>query len=411
MPFSKTWKIRNLYLKDRFRFVSPKIILQVAMGKLAVACLGVAGAIYVCALQEESVVLERKPKERGLECLGLPALDGLGLASSLRLIDVDDLKGRMECFLEPQIPWGRADKKWMQIVLLGTKEKKRLELPGSVGFAFDFEGNLRLSSQKQPFWIEFKQGSGTVLEGKVSIQTDEIRSETFSLPMKKMEAISFEEAGDDSPFKALSSAFWLGKDLVCEKYRTNRDIYDRIIIPNRDQIVDYECRPSDFLIYSSGQWGKWSVEGPLQSTLPILRVEGIESNRILFEGWDEQGYHRFFLPKGAKPSCSLKPEELFHSIRLRSEKQISCLLEKQALILRCGDWVCKEKGRWRILRREEDKQKVYSGKIVGELFVFEKIMMKQNKQFLQGTFFNKEKASSISVEVPILSNGKKGNSG
>jgi hypothetical protein len=87
------------------------------------------------------------------------------------------------------------------------------------------------------------------------------------------------------------------------------------------------------------------------------------------------------------------------------------LLEKQALILRCGDWVCKEKGRWRILRREEDKQKVYSGKIVGELFVFEKIMMKQNKQFLQGTFFNKEKASSISVEVPILSNGKKGNSG
>ena len=73
------------------------------------------------------------------------------------------------------------------------------------------------------------------------------------------------------------------------------------------------------------------------------------------------------------------------SLRIRSEKQVSCVIEKQSFILRLGDWVLKENGHWRILRKAEDKQQLLEGLRSGDLFILEKIDNKQKN--IKGKLF------------------------
>jgi len=101
-------------------------------------------------------------------------------------------------------------------------------------------------------------------------------------------------------------------------------------------------------------------------------------------------------------------DNLFSSIRIRSDKQISCTLDKQCLILRTGDWVLKTGNRWKVLRREEEKEAFLSGKIAGELFVLDQISNLQGQKSISGHIYNLPRTQTVSIELPVV--GRKAHS-
>ena len=75
------------------------------------------------------------------------------------------------------------------------------------------------------------------------------------------------------------------------------------------------------------------------------------------------------------------------------------MMEKQCLILRASDWVLKTNGRWKVLRKKEEKEAYLGGKTLGELFLFEKIESKQGQKTVVGYLFNPEKSSMLPIEL------------
>ena len=117
-------------------------------------------------------------------------------------------------------------------------------------------------------------------------------------------------------------------------------------------------------------------------------------------------YIRLSLAIGPSSPFKAKGEELFSSVRIRSEKQISCMLEKQCLILKTGDWVFRGANRWEVLRNQEEKDAYLQGKMIGELFLFDRIDSKAGQKFVQGTLFNLGRTEAIALEIAVSSQRK-----
>src|SRR5690606_31598397 len=99
------------------------------------------------------------------------------------------------------------------------------------------------------------------------------------------------------------------------------------------------------------------------------------------------------------PQFKLRGEDLFSMVRIRSEKQISCMLEKQCMVLKLGDWVLKTTGRWKILRKKDEKEAFLNGKLFGELFILDQILQKQGQKMIAGRLFNPGRTQVVSIEL------------
>ena len=156
---------------------------------------------------------------------------------------------------------------------------------------------------------------------------------------------------------------------------------------------------NQWLIWENDQW----VQGELPDSqhAAIARVVSADQKALVFEGWNLENYVRIALPLAQNAPLKVRGDEMFHSIRIRSERQISCMLEKQCLILRCGDWILKTDGRWKILKKSEEREAYQKGKLAGELFVFEKIDSKQGQKWIQGTLFNADKTQMAVIDMQV----------
>jgi hypothetical protein len=182
-----------------------------------------------------------------------------------------------------------------------------------------------------------------------------------------------EELFQEEPFQALSKARWLGTDLVC-KAGLGRAVQKMEI-----GSALFDIAEGDRLYWDGLGWVKAEGRGA-----PLMQVRNSAMQSLELDVWDSPGerHMRVAAPLAGLQPARIKVEDWFSSIRIRSEKQISCLLEKQCLILREGDWVLKENGRWRILRKAEDKQQMVEGKRLGDLIVLESIDAK--RRLVQG---------------------------
>lgn len=156
-----------------------------------------------------------------------------------------------------------------------------------------------------------------------------------------------------------------------------------------------EGKEGEFFAWQEGAWKKTTSfqEG-------ILARISSESP-LYIEVWDKEAYYRFPLSPRNAPPWKVQPEELFSSIRARSSHQISCLLEKQWLLLKTGDWAVRGDQKWRPLRTQEEKNLYLRGEIVGELFVFDTIEERGGVKFLIGKFCNLAKTELFAVEFPF----------
>lgn len=278
-------------------------------------------------------------------------------------------------------------------------QSKKISLPCSVGLCYLEGGRLGFSDARSSFWVDLTPAAGRQIQAVVWIETlskEKLEAERFVTSLQESPILGPKEFAEGSPFRILAEGRWLGPDVFLEKYGEGR-FAQRIGIeaPPKEEIL--EVQGKDWLVWSEGQW----IRGLPQEGQkpPMARLASADSKTLILEGWDLDNYVRLSLPLTSISPSKIRAEEIFTSIRIRSERQISCMMEKQCLILRCGDWVLKTGGRWKILRKIEEKEAYASGKILGELFVFEKIDSKQGQKFIQGFLFNPEKTQSIAVDL------------
>lgn len=217
--------------------------------------------------------------------------------------------------------------------------------------------------------------------------------ERFSARLQENPLRGPKEFAEGSPFRSLAEARWLGPNVFSEKYGGGL-LCQRIETASKE-ILDVQG--DDWLVWSDGRWDK---KNPTEKQkFPMARIASVDLKSLVLEGWNEESYVRFSLALGPVTFVKTRLDEIFNSIRVRSERQISCMLEKQWLILRCGDWVLKVDGKWKHLRKSEEKEAYKKGKTVGELFVFDKIDSRQGQKFIQGFLFNSDKTQAIPVDI------------
>lgn len=306
-----------------------------------------------------------------------------------------------------------------------TGQSKRVILPGRFDLEF-FEGEkLRFSEQaalhrpskagspsicgkesdSPSFWVELDSPDLKKIEGKVFIETplfEIVEGESFIALPQEISLQSPQEFAEGSPFRFLSEGKWWGADRFREKYE-NGALFQRVEVGPFFKGQPIDLQEGDWLIWLDNQWVKGTLLQGAQR--PIARVKSVQGKSLIFEGWEGNRYVYFALNSNSVPPLKMKGEDLFTSIRVRSAKQISCMLEKQWLVLKSGDWVFKSDGRWKILKKKEERELYCSGNISGDLFVFEKIESKLGQKWIQGQFFTADKSQVFFIDLAVPAHG------
>lgn len=361
--------------------------LVVGMGALIVA-----GGLIV--LGETSVspfdLLERH-ETSGIECV-IPLSFSLNLEEPSFVLSIPHPEKEMVFSFDPPRPDIENPSLPLVIRLPRLKQEKRVALPSRVHLAY-VNDCLTFSSEENPFWIELEQVKEMQIEGKIHVDAEE---RLFVSKMQESPLRQPQEFAERSPFRMLAEARWWGIDLCQEKYG-NMPGGERIEIGSLTNAELVELDAGDWLIWKEEKWQKGSLEEA--KGLPLARIEEKTGRTLVIEGWDHAGHIRCALSPFQPAPLRVKAEELFSAVRARSEKQISCTLEKQCLILKAGDWVVKNGNRWKILRKEEEKRAFLQGKWFGELFVFDRVEMKGNGKVMQGLLFNAARSQVVPIEV------------
>lgn len=282
-----------------------------------------------------------------------------------------------------------------------TSQSKQVFLPGRLYLECLDGEKLRFVDSPSLFWLELTMISPQKIEGKVFIETslsEKIETENFIASSQEVSLQSGQDFSERSPFRVLSEGKWLGTDKFKEKYESGT-LCQRIELGS--SLIDLQ--EEDWLIWAKDRWIKGSLADGAQK--PIARMKAVQGKSLILEGWDGTGFICLGLSHHSASSFKMKGEELLSSIRVRSCKQISCMLEKQWMILKCGDWILKTEGRWKILRKQEEKELYREGKLSGELFVFEKIESKLGQKVIQGQLFHVDRSQVLPIELTVPIHG------
>ena len=372
----------------------PKRILWMGMAILGFGLL-ISGAFLGFCLNSPALLVS--PKSERVKTGGnvevFPTFS-FNLKETPITFPVPRVESEMTFSFDPPRPDRSAKNGDLFIRFKQSAQSKRIALPCRIDLQFNGSA-LSFSNQHSPFWVELSSYLEEKVQGVVFVETANEKMETESFIMSPQAspiqgALEFTEG---SPFRILGEARWIGHDVFAEKYGRKQTLRVAIGGQTNSHIID--LRENEWMVWRDG-WMKGSLE---ENTNIAARLESVDSKGLILEGWNGETHIRLSLPLSPIPSFKIRGEEIFSSIRVRSEKQISCTMEKQCLILRVGDWVMKSNGRWKILRKKEEKEAYQSGKIGGELFVFEKIESKQGQKVISGCFFNTEKSQAVPIDL------------
>ncbi|MES2273692.1 MAG: hypothetical protein V4487_05835 [Chlamydiota bacterium] len=394
---------------DFFTFY-PERISWIGAAAIGAALLMASPVLWMLS-ESEPPGFEVEVKKK-IEKEAAPLLFSLGLNSEKISLGLPELRDEMSFSFDLPRPDserqgdGSSFPRHVLARIKSSGESMRIQLPCRLDLQFKGE-KLYFSHKDSSFWMELKESGVDQIESRVFISSKEGKTDggNFFTTLKQMPILSAQEFPEGSPFRFLAEVRWWGHDLF-------REQYEGAIPPERLEMgslagtVDIvELMLGDWLVWNEGRWQKAASlqEG---KNKPIARILAGSGNTLNLEGWDQDRHMRFALNLAASPPFKIRAEDLFSSVRIRSEKQISCMLEKQCLILKAGDWVLKTEGRWKILRRKEQREAFLKGKVFGDLFVFEQINLKQGQKMIQGRFFNPGRSQIASIEIPAQSTRK-----
>lgn len=318
-------------------------------------------------------------------------------------IPIPDIAHEMEVLLNPPRPGKEGQKPQLYLRLKKSGQVREVAFPLRLDLEYRERDQLVFSEMASPFWIELQTETDKEVRGQTCLQTAPQAGHNqvpFSLPIQPPTPLQGVEGfPEGSPFRHLAEAKWLGADLVRARYGALQRGVQRLEWGNPEE-ERLELNGGGWAVWKGGQW---ESSQQMEAELPIARVQSAGERQLVLEGWEGDRYFCIGLPPSPPTPPKGRVEDLFSSVRIRSDKQMSCMLEKQCLILKTGDWVVKVKGRWKILRKKEDRDAFLNGKWVGELFVFEGIETKQGQKVIQGRLFHPNRSQMVPVELSVQS--------
>lgn len=147
---------------------------------------------------------------------------------------------------------------------------------------------------------------------------------------------------------------------------------------------------NDYLLFSEGTWKVADQIDVIETKAPLAHVRFMGPGFFEINVWDENGFLLF--QKQIKEENTMmqhfSPEQVFLTPKLRTAKQISCFIGKKRMLLKQGDWLMKTKTGWRTLRTSMDIENYLNHSLMGELFIFDNLEIKNGQYFLKGHWFN-----------------------
>ncbi len=280
---------------------------------------------------------------------------------------------------------------------------KRFNVPCRVDLAY-VSGLLSFDPSPSSFWMQV-DGEMDHLVGTVFV--DGRSGEPFVVSVEPSPILSSREFEEGSPFRILADGRWWGADL-CRQAQGYAKVVHRIDVGSLLEAKLLDVEEAQWIVFEDNDW-RSIVDASQAEGKPLARVHQAAASGLQLEGWEGDRHVRLLLSQPAFSPFKAKTEELFGSIRIRSDKQISCVLDKQCLILRINDWVVKVEDRWKILRKPDEKEAFLKGKIVGELFVLDQILNKHGQKSIVGHIYNSARTQKVIVDLPV--SGRKPASG
>ncbi len=303
------------------------------------------------------------------------------------------------------VPSSRPKESGAQQILLGLKNNQEHLSVSSGEKIYLQEENphqLQFSSTLSQIWLK-----PVVLDCFSVLIEAEIEGKDHCEFVLKAHLGPLQTAAEKAPFYAhLKKAKWWGQDLLLQTYGGNeyRHLKDKQKI---------ECGPSmlyvsqdDYLTFAEGIWKVTTLEEASLSS-PLAQVKEVASNQLKLIVWDEKGfaYDEIKLPLEARLKAASQ-QEIFSSIRFRTSAQVTCLLGKRRVILKCGDWLLKTATGWRNLKRLNEIEAYLAHELRGELFIFDAIEKREDKYFVKGNLIDEMRTSISNLSLPIVSEKK-----
>ena len=262
-------------------------------------------------------------------------------------IPVPDLRSAFVFSKEPTRP-GMSERP-DGIRVLFAQSQQTVLVPDAHRLDLRYAEMLEPAPNRSAFWIEIEPAKEDLL---ISVHLDKVVDQ-FRAPYS---APPLQILSPESPFYTLTQAHWLGATLF----------------PTGSHCLEFPeghlfLESSDLIEWRDGQWQKG------ESAPALARISGCRDGLLEWDGWDGENYIHFALSPHSDPTWKNRMGGLLNQVRVRSAKQISCALEKQSLIVKVGDWVLKQNGSWKVLRKPAERAALLDGKLYGELFILDAI--------------------------------------
>ena len=166
----------------------------------------------------------------------------------------------------------------------------------------------------------------------------------------------------------------------------------------------YQCffGDGDFFIWKDN---KWVVIKDLKQTASysLAQIKPVNSKSFRVDFWPKKAKTKatLILNKSHRISPLNIRNDFISDIRMRTQKQVSCKIEKQRFIIREKDVLFKKDGKWKIEKFYSFKKILKENKINSEFFVFDCIKRIGTKKIFKGYVFNKNRTQVLKIEKDI----------
>ncbi len=210
----------------------------------------------------------------------------------------------------------------------------------------------------------------------------------------------------DATLLARMRARWYGPDKFLEEHGGDEFKLtvgkQRIDFGEGEDAYSVYVKVGDTLVYLKDKW-QFIEPGPESLSHPLLVVKKIDERLMNLELWDTQGKGKVALNL-LKSSENFQHENFIESFKFlgaRTRSQFLFEIDAERMLIRPHDWLVLTEEGWKKLSTVEDIDNYVNRKMVGTLFVFDKISRKDDKQIMQGTVYNPNRTESYQVEIAM----------
>lgn len=357
-------------------------------------------------------------KGKGSEKIGERGPFALEVAPfQLMLPDLHDLliycgpSGRPS--LKPLLRLGLKNSSEMRSVALNQKIFLCREKRGE--FAFAPKGEI------SPLWMEAVSADGEVMHLKVFLEDGE--GALITSPEKAHSLILHRTAETDCGFTSWEIGSYrvdpsllirqrariAGRDYFLERCGGERFNYvtSRERIDFMDDKDPYFCfvKEGDLLVWKEGKWTLTENMEEIDNQ-PVMLVKKIDDKLFTFELWDGEGRGKISLNlvRARFHDWTPDPTQEFKFAGAKTWAQFALDCRGERIIVRPNDWLLfKDQQGWCKISTAAEVEDFVSQKIQGALFIVDKMVRSEGRQYLQGVLFNASRTEMHEVELDSAS--------